>query len=173
MFRKACFGTLVIAFAMGASILESNADTSELFGKTLICTRSLNGFPLTLTIYVTKERAFLYHSGKSAPSAAGVVYEFGRSRSGMMAGVNPYNSTARLSPASIELSVTVENRTCTICDGKIIVVSDTVRISGKANEWTAVRDFQQSFPDGTAAAVPSGSEEYSCSKRNGRVGVGQ
>lgn len=173
--KTLAFVNLVFAILATATITTGHAiaDTADLYGKTLKCSSSENGYPSALTVYVTKSRVFLYHSYRGTPSKSGVVYEFGRERSGMAGGVNPYQSSARIDASGIELSVTLENRTCRICDGKIIMISDSVQISPQGSEWMATRTFKQWFPDGTGAAVPSGSEHYSCKLSSGRTGVGR
>src|SRR5947209_13549955 len=169
---RRCIGLVGVLLLAGALVTHTaRADTSELFGRTLTCSYSLNGFPITMRVYVTKDRAFLYHAGRATPSKVGVVYDFGRERTGMVAGVNPYRSNAKITPGSIELNVALENRTCRICDGKIIMINDSVSITSRGNQWTATRNYRQSFPDGTQAAVPSGSDKYTCTVGKGRVGV--
>ena len=148
----------------------ATADTWELVGKSLVCALSNAGYKTSMTAYVLKDRVFLYHGGSA--SKLGTIYEFGKEFSGT-SGSNSYTSTGRISSGQIDLSRTVVNRTCGICDGKTIVQTDRIQISPSGNGWGATRDFEQRFEDGTPVAVPSGSESYSCRVAAGRVGVGR
>lgn len=169
MKRLSAVRSLFVYFLYGITLDTTHAQENELFGNTLVCTYSQYGHQSTLTIYVTKARAFEYHG--AGPSKRGIIYEFGKTRSGV-AGVNPYQSSAQIRPGHAELSVTLENRTCGICDGKTIMIASTTRLTKTGATWIATRNYRQWFPDGTRAAVPSGSEQYTCRLRHGRFGVG-
>jgi len=163
---------IISVFSMPLSVVHA-ANTEQLLGNTLVCTHYVSGFPSMMTIYVTKNHVFLYHSSKSESSKVGVVYDFDKQRKGKTAGVNSYTSSARIFPDYIEIASTVENRTCGICDGKTIMVADKIKIVEQGEKWVATRNYKQWFPDGTKAAVPAGTDRYTCALSRGRVGVGE
>ena len=123
-----------------------------------------------MTAYITKDRVFLYHGGDK--SKLGTVYEFSGTFSGTSSS-NSYTSSASRTADQIQLSRTVTNRTCGICDGKTIMQADEITISPAGQGWGATRNYRQWFEDGTQAAVPSGSESYACAVAGGRKGVGR
>lgn len=176
--RKSSFvrvsAILLVLASLGSVCLPKNASagTEQLFDNTLVCTKWQYNVPTVMNLYITKDRAFLYYSDSGDPSKVGVVYDFAQERKGMIAGVNPYKSSARINSGELELSTTVENRTCSICDGKTIMISDKIKVSSQGGEWFVIRNYRQWFPSGARAAMPSGSDRYACKVMTGRIGVG-
>ena len=168
--KKSTLNRIIIAAVVSMLPSIAVSDTSALFGKSLVCSTSISGYTSKMTAFVSRDRVFLYHGGDR--SKLGTVYEFAGTHSGMSS-ANSYTSNARLSGDQIQLSRTVTNRTCRICDGKTIMQSDEIVISSTGQGWGATRNYRQWFEDGTQAAVPSGSESYTCAVAAGRVGVGR
>lgn len=163
--------TAVLVSNVFLTTADVHADTTELYGKTLVCSHQHQGgnWRSHMTIYVTKERVFSYHG--QGPARLGVVYEVGRQRSGTSS-VNDYTSSAQVSSSTLDLNYTVTNRSCRICDGKVIMQSNDMKVSSTGRHWMVTRNYRQWFQDGTPVAVPSGSEQYTCKLSAGRKGVG-
>jgi len=150
----------------------SFAQTANLDGNTLICTdRRIPNFPLTRTIYVSKDRIFSYDGSPNETSKVGIIYQFGRQLGGAGSGDLVYQTSAQKNNGGLVLSATV-SQTCGICNGHRITTSEQFTIKNTDTQWTAVRRYRQWFADGTRSAAPSGSEYYTCRVAPGRVGVG-
>lgn len=158
-------GVASLNILMSVSLVT--ADTSSLFGNTLICTDNANRRWNNRTLYFTKDHIFQYDS-----STGGIVYDFSGERSGRSLGDVTYQSSVQISATEVELH-DIFNSTCGICDGHRITVSEQFLISSQGSRWTATRNFQQWFSDGAQAAVPSGSGSYTCKVARGRTGVGR
>jgi hypothetical protein len=152
---------------------SARAEPSIFSGNTIVCTNSSNPqFPSVRTLYFSKQRIFVYDAVGRHASSAGIVYNIDGQHSGHGSGDLTYESSSRVNSRTIELSATV-SQTCGICDGHRMTVSEKFLVSSQGDHWSAVRTYRQSFSDGARAAVPGGSESYSCKIVKGRHGVGR
>lgn len=161
-------------FAMlGLLLLAAPAAAQgSLSGNSIICTNSANPrFPAVRTLYFSGQRIFQYDAIGKKASSAGIVYNIGGQNSGRGTGDLTYQSSAQVSASQVSLSATVE-QTCGICDGRRITVNESFSVSLQGDSGNATRSYRQSFADGTAVAVPGGSDSYSCRVVKGRRGVG-
>lgn len=174
--------TLKLVFFVGVVSLgieelatgSANADTSSLFGNTLICTSyQIPRFPQTRTLYFTKNNVLQYDSDPNKTSKFGIIYDFSQDRSGSGSGDFTYQTYApKINLTEIELKNTASH-TCGICDGHRISRSEQFLISFQDNKWTSVLHFRQWLTDGAQPTVPSGSDVYTCKLIRGRHGVGK
>jgi len=164
---------VLVAALIVTSAVTSAAQDSSLSGNTLVCTNASNPrFPSVRTLYFSGQRIFQYDATGKKSSSAGIIYDIGSQRSGHGSGDLTYESSASVSGGQISLTATV-TQTCGICDGRKIMVEDKFTVSLQGAVGNATRNYRQWFPDGTQAAVPGGSDSYSCRLTKGRTGVGR